>query len=169
MYSKRFALLFGVLGFINSNLKAQPMPGTGNEKLIFEKIIYHSSHCNGTCPLIDLEIDSNRTTLLRLDIWKGKGVTDKHKSGTFKGKIEPKTYFNLIAILIGSDYANLKFPPEFCCDAVVTTIIIYANGKRTTLKSMTPPEKAHKLISCLYDLGTKSDLPPTTEEIKIEE
>jgi hypothetical protein len=34
---------------------------------------------------------------------------------------------------------------------------------------MTPPEKARKLISFLYDLGTQSALPPTTEDIKIEE
>lgn len=157
-----------MLALINSNLKAQPTIPPGSEKLIFEKIIYHSSHCNGTCPQIDLEIDSNRTFLLKLDIWKGKGVTDDHKSGTFKSEIDPKTFFNLFANLIASDYTNLKFPPEFCCDGVVTTLIIYANGKRTMLKSMTPPAKAHQLISFLYNLGINSRIPPTTDEINIE-
>jgi hypothetical protein len=26
---------------------------------VLEKIIYHAAHCNGTCPALDLEIDSN--------------------------------------------------------------------------------------------------------------
>jgi hypothetical protein len=169
MNSAKIAILVGMLGLMTSKLKAQPTAGLSYEKLVFEKIIYHSSHCNGTCPQIDLEIGSSRTFLLKRDIWKNKGVADNHKSGAFKGKIDPTGYFNLVCILISSDYTNLKFPSVLCCDGAITTIIIYANGKRTILKSMTPPEKARKLISFLYDLGTQSALPPTTEDIKIEE
>ena len=165
----KFVALVGILGLINASPKTKPIVGPGKDKLIFEKIIYHSSHCYGTCPGIDLQIDSNRIITLKRDVWKAKGVTNIPESGSFKGRLDPKAYFNLIAILISSDYVNLKFPPVDCCDGVITTIVVYANGKRTILKSMTPPEKARKLISFLHDLGMQSGIPPTTEEIKIDD
>lgn len=144
------------------------MSSPNHGQLVFEKLIYHSGHCNGACPQIDLEIDSNNNVLLKREFWKGKGVIDNHRSGNFKGKIEPKTYFSLITTLIASNYIDMKFPPVFCCDAPITTIIIYANGKRTYLSSMTPPENAHRLIASLYDLATKLEIPSTSEEIKLE-
>jgi hypothetical protein len=52
---------------------------------------------------------------------------------------------------------------------LVTTIIIYANGKQIILKLITTPEKAQELISFLQNLGMQSAIPPTTEEIKINE
>ena len=165
----KFVFLIGILGLVHLNIKAQPTHDPGTEKPVFEKIIYHSSHCYGTCPKIDLEIDSNLCIILKREFWKAKGVNDRHGSGNFKGKITPKVYFDLVANLITCDYINLKFPPILCCDGVITTIIVYANGKKTILESMTPPEKARKLISFLYDLGTQLAIPLTTEEIKIEE
>ena len=169
MQPSKFIFLIGLICLGHLNLKAQAENTSGDQKLIFEKIIYHSGQCNGICPEIDLEIDSNNNVLLKKSIWKEKGLIDNHKSGNFKGKIDPKTYFNLMANLIASDYSNLKFRPVFCCDGVITTIIIYANGKRVALSSMTPPEKALRLISFLHDLATQLNIPPTTEEIKMEE
>jgi|SRR5580658_3767292 hypothetical protein len=169
MISYRIVFLVGILAVVLSNLQAQPTNALNSKKLIFEKLIYHSSHCNGSCPGIELQIDSNRNILLRRDIWKKKGIADSHKSGSFKGKLDLATYSDFLAILTRSDYANLKFPQVDCCDAVVTTIVIYANGKRTILKSMTPPQEALALISFLYNLGMQSAVPPTTGEIKIDE
>jgi hypothetical protein len=45
----------------------------------------------------------------------------------------------------------------------------YPNGKQIILKLMTTPEKARELISFLQYLGMQSAIPPTTEEIKIDE
>jgi hypothetical protein len=44
-----------------------------------------------------------------------------------------------------------------------TTILIYANGKRTILKSMTPPERARELIAFLLDVGMHSAIPSTAK------
>lgn len=168
MTSPGIALLIGMLGLINSNLNARGTNGPGSQKFVFSRIIYHSTHCNGTCPQIDLEIDSSGNVLLKREFWKAKGEVEDHGSGSFKGKIDPKTYFDLIATLIKSDYSKLKFPPEFCCDASVTTIIIYANGRRTRLSSMSPPADAYSLISFLHDLATKIKIPPTADKINLE-
>lgn len=165
----KFVFLFGILGLLHLNIKAQPTDNPDDKKLVFEKLIYHSSRCYGTCPQIDLEIDSNLNIALKREFWKRKGVRDKRMSGSFKGKIKSGVYNNLVAHLIACDYINLKFPPILCCDAVITTIIVYANGKRTILESMTPPENAQKLISFLFALGTQLTIPLSAEEIKIGE
>ena len=115
-----------------------------------------------------MEIDSNNDVLLKREFWKGKGEIDKRRSGKFKGKIAAETYSQLITTLIASDYSNLDFPPVFCCDLPITTIIVYANGKRTQLSSMTPPEKARKLTDLLYSLSTTLNIPTTTEEFNLE-
>jgi Domain of unknown function (DUF6438) len=156
--------------FVFAQLAGRAQTGDGGVKpLRVEKVIYHSSHCYGTCPAIDLEVDSNYDVALKLDVWGAKGETDKHLSGNFKGKIDPHTYFKLVAALVSSHYADLKFPPIFCCDGIVTTIIVYANGSCVELSSMTPPKEADKLISFLGDLALRLKLPRTTEDIEIEE
>jgi hypothetical protein len=157
--------LVGLCPFIS---KSQ-MRDTAASHFVLEKLIYHSSRCEGPCPAIDLEIDSNYDALLKLDVINAKDEIDIHQSGGFKGKIDPHAYFDLVAILIASNYTELKFPAEYCCDAVVTTIIVYANGKRTKLSSMCPPKEAQKLIAFLHDLSLKANLPPTTQEIQLEQ
>src|ERR1700743_1477205 len=116
MQQAKFVFLIGLMVLIHLHLKAQQTNGfdsrglSDSGRMIFEKIIYHSGHCNGTCPQIDLEIDSNGVILLKRDIWSKKGVTDPRKSGNFKGKIDPETYFGLCTRLFASDYAHLEFP-----------------------------------------------------------
>jgi hypothetical protein len=168
MQPRKLVVLVSAIALLHSTSTAQSRTTTTTHWAL-EKIIYHSGHCNGTCPAIDLEIDSNNNVLLKRDIWTAKGVTDKHHSGSFKGKIDPHTYFNLIATLLSSDYSNLTFPAIFCCDGEITTIIIYANGRRTKLSSMTPPKEAFRLIEFLQDLALKLNLPPTAEDIKLEQ
>jgi hypothetical protein len=168
MQKSKLAILISIFGLYQPNLKAQKFDSF-TKHLVVEKIIYHSGHCNGTCPAIDLEIDSNYDVFLKRDIWLGKGESDKFRSGSFKGKIDPHTYFNLVATLISSKYTELKFPANYCCDGAITTIIIYANGKRTKLSSMFPPKEAHKLIAVLDDLALKLNIPPTTEDLSIEQ
>jgi hypothetical protein len=138
------------------------------EPLVLEKVIFHTGQCYGTCPQIDMEIDSNYNVMLKRNLYTKKGVLDLRRSGSFKGKVSPKTYFNLFATLVKSDYSNLKFPVNFCCDGAIITIIVYANGKRTYLSSMLPPKEARTLIDFLENLGTGLDLPSTKEEINVE-
>ena len=83
---------------------------------VLEKIIYHAAHCNGTCPALDLEIDSNYGVLVKRDIWSAKGKPDKRRSGNFKGKIARSAYLNLLTTLVRSNYTELNFPPNYCCD-----------------------------------------------------
>ena len=154
-----------VSALLLSGKKQQPKDSP-LKPIVFEKIIYHTTQCFGDCPIIDLEVDSNYDVYLCRFIYAN--TQDSAKSGFFKGKIDPHTYFNLTATIISSDYEHLKFPATFCCDAPIQTIIIYANGKRTRLSSMTAPEEARKLIDSLYNLAVEIDIPRTNEKINIE-
>ena len=165
MQTFKSTILLGLAVSFQLALHAQ----TTTKYLTLEKIIYHSSHCNGTCPVIDMEIDSNYNVCLHREIWTGKGEPDKYRSGNFKGKIDPHAYFNLSAALISSNYVNLKFPPIYCCDGAITTIIVYANGKRTRLSSMLPPREADQLIEFLHDLSLNLKIPPTSENLDLEQ
>lgn len=143
--------------------------GAVNQPLVLEKLIYHAGPCNGTCPTIDLEIDSSRNIYVRRGLWIARGRPDKVHSGNFEGKIDRHTYSRLLAALVSSHYAHLQFPPDFCCDGSIKTIIVYANGKKTKLSSMSPPKGALPLIAFLQDLALHVQLLATTEDLEIEQ
>lgn len=141
----------------------------GADKIKFEKIVYHSSRCFGFCPQIDMEIDNNRNIVLHRDFFKRKGETDSANTGNFKGTLSKEKYDELLHALDTADYNNWDFPDITCCDGVVTTLIIYSNGKRKYLKSMTPPENAAAFINFLKKLGTETTLPKTDDDISLED
>ena len=134
----------------------------------FTRLVYHSSHCNGTCPAIDMEIDRNRNILLHREIWSKKGETDENASGYFKGRLDADTYAELEHFLSNSGYYNWIWPEDTCCDAVITTIIIHANGKRTRFISMTPPNEAKAFIDYLFEFGMNIKIPRTDQHLVIE-
>ncbi|MBC7874479.1 MAG: hypothetical protein H7Y01_10810 [Ferruginibacter sp.] len=141
---------------------------TGNE-IQFEKLIYHSSRCDGTCPQVDLQIDSNRIIIVNRVFFDSKGEIDSSRSGNFKGVLEPAGYDQFMKELQSADFKNLKFPDIQCCDGVIKTIIVYSGGDRTYLKSMTPPPEASAFISFLHQIGTVMKLTTTTEVLNMEE
>jgi hypothetical protein len=138
-------------------------------KMKFEKLIFHSSRCNGTCPRIDLEIDSSQAILVNREFFITKSETDLSKSGQFKGLLSTEKFNEFLNELALSNYENLEFPNVACCDGVITTLIVYGNGKKKYLKSMTPPKEGSELISFLFKLGTELPLKKTKEAVKLEE
>ncbi|MEI9945886.1 MAG: DUF6438 domain-containing protein [Chitinophagaceae bacterium] len=162
-------MLFGLVS-ISFCLSSCTQPGSESiTKMQFEKIIFHSSRCYGSCPQIDFQVDSTRNIFINRKYFKSKSEEDKSKSGSFKGVLDIDTYNDLLQILEKSDYTNLKFPDITCCDGVITTIIIYSNNKRTYLKSMTPPKESSALIAFLHKLGTESELTKISDAITLEE
>ena len=144
--------------------------GTNNtDTLNLQKIIFHSSPCNGTCPNINLEIDSNRNISLNREVYKTKSGLDKNLSGQFKGTVNTEDYSNLKSLLQSCQIGTISFPAINCCDAPVITIIVYYNNKKAYLKSMVPPQAAGKLISFLTRIGTAGSLEKTNGVMSIEE
>jgi hypothetical protein len=149
-----------------SSQKKNNSPETG---LAFEKLVFHSSRCNGTCPKIDFAIDSSRNIVLNREFFLNKSEKDTARSGTFKGVVSNQQINELLGVLETSKYDNLVFPDINCCDGVITTIIIYTNGRRKYLKSMKPPEAATQLITYLFKLGTEIQLSRSGKPVLLEE
>jgi hypothetical protein len=143
----------------------------------FEKIIFHTTGCFGTCPTYNLEIDNDKTVKLFTSQFYAElkkplyiETLDTSKMGHFTGSINNRTYNDLINILQASNIDSLSFDSSaMCCDGSVKTIIIYYNGKKKYLKSMFPPDKADNLIGSLYAICKDSNLKRTTEKFKIED
>lgn len=139
------------------------------QEIKFEKIIYHSSLCFGSCPVIDLQIDSNKNILLRREVVSFKRNNETPSLKKYNGFLTQPEYDSVLTLLKKADYKNLQFEDVQCCDGVITTLIIYSGGDKKYLKSMMPSQQSQELINYLHKLGMKTDLPEIKEEIKLEE
>lgn len=137
-----------------------------DKSINFEKIIYHTTSCFGSCPTIDLEIRKDKSVYLRGQFYKDNSMfeIDSIKSGMYAGKLNDTLYDELIDILQTCNLKTLSFPERHGADAPVTTLIIYYNGQRKYLKSMFPPTIVDKLIEFLYLVNTKANLTRTEEK-----
>lgn len=140
----------------------------------FEKIIYHSSGCFGTCPTYHLEVLNDKNIKLYAEtVYSGGRFTERmedvEKMGYFVGELDNKTYEKLIKEINTIDIENLTFGEANCCDASLKTVIIYYNGKRKYLQSMFPPKNAQNLISILIEICKSSNLKRTSEKFNIED
>jgi hypothetical protein len=134
----------------------------------FSKIVYHLSRCNGTCPSMDLEIDSTKSLYVSREFYKTKSEVDSANSGRFKGVLSPEQNKQLIEVLKKSNLDSLEFAPVGIADVPETTIIIYYNGKRKYLKSERPSANANELITLLKSIGNDKGLARTTEVKELE-
>jgi hypothetical protein len=132
------------------------------------KLVYHLSRCNGTCPSIDLQIDSNKAVYVNREFYKTKSLVDSANSGRFKGTLTQEQHKALIDVLKKINLDSLEFAPVGIADIPETTIIVYYNGKRKYLKSARPPVVANDLITLLKAIGNDKGLERTTEEKELE-
>jgi hypothetical protein len=132
------------------------------------KIVYHLSRCNGSCPSMDLEIDSNKTVYVNREYYKTKSDLDSSRSGRFKGTLTREQHIKLVEVLKKSNLDSLQFTPVGIADIPETTIIVYYNGKRKYLKSAKPPVAANDLISLLKSMVDDKGLERTTDVKELE-
>lgn len=143
---------------------------SAKEDFRFEKIMYHSGPCFGFCPSYHMQIDNNKTVLLKGDSTynKRRGGGDDSRAGYFIGKVADTSYQKLVAELSKIGLDTLKFRGPNCCDAAMKTIIVYYNGKRRYLHAMFPPDHAHGLISTLNGIYSRNKFEPTQQRFEIE-
>lgn len=132
------------------------------------KVIYHLSRCNGSCPAIDLEIDSARNVYVNREFYKSKSEMDSVNSGTFKGKLTAAQDTQLVEVMKKSNLDSLQFLEVGITDVSETTIIVYYNGKRKHLTSARPPQEANDMITFLKSVASDSTLQRTTEVKELE-
>lgn len=144
-----------------------------DESFQFEKLIFHSSRCFGSCPIIDLEILSNRKFKLTGNYYiENSRKEDKNRSGTYNGELTEEEYSKLIDLIIKSritTYNDTDKNTNFCCDGSIKTFILYHNGERKYFKAMITPPLLDEIISFLYIIDKKAILSKTSDKFEFEE
>lgn len=125
----------------------------------FNELTFHSSSCNGSCPDISLNINSEGSIRLIRIFYQSKGVEDTVNSGSFKGSLDTKNYQKLQSLLKEVDWQAVTFPDVTCCDKPVVQILLTFDSKMHKFRSMQPPSSTHKLIEFLTHLSTTIKLP----------
>lgn len=144
-----------------------------NRDINFDKIIFHTTHCFGHCPIYHLEVIKNGETKLHKEIVYKKKENrifhvDTMQIGYYTGKISKELLNQLIFSIQTCNLENLNFRGSLCCDGSIKTIIIYYNGNRKYLKDMFPPKIAQNLIDQLYLICEKANLSKTNISFKLE-
>jgi hypothetical protein len=136
----------------------------------FKKIVYHTTHCFGTCPMINLEINEDGSFYFNAEFQKEYTYMqiDSLKTGRFNGRLDSEQLSELITILQTSNLKTLTFPERTGADGPTTTLIIYYNNRRKYLKSMFPPTIAEKIIEYLYLVTEKAKYERTDDIREIE-
>ncbi len=139
----------------------------------FEKLIFHTSTCFGSCPVIHLEILKNGTFKLDGTYYKNRSYNSKdyERSGNFTGKLTEKDLKNLNDLIVKSritTFEDTKDGNMFCCDGAIKTIILYHNGNRNYFKAMFETRLLRELVSYLYEIDKKAELVKTDEKFEFE-
>jgi hypothetical protein len=135
----------------------------------FEKIVYHTTTCFGSCPEIDLEIDSNKRIYIHASyLMDSSSQINEKRSGRFEGELRDSLYNELILSIQTCNLKTLEFSMVDEYDAPVRTIIIYFNGQRKYFKSNFPPNIANDLIDYLSGIRDRAKLDRTAEERVLE-
>ncbi|WP_166968108.1 DUF6438 domain-containing protein [Yeosuana marina] len=138
----------------------------------FEKLVFHTSTCFGSCPVIHLEILKDGTFKLDGTYYKNRSYNSKdtERSGSFTGILKDEELKELNDLIVKSRITTFEDTKGnmFCCDGAVKTIILYHNGKRNYFKAMFEPRLVQELISFLYQIDKKAELTRTDEKFEFE-
>ncbi|MGG9962925.1 DUF6438 domain-containing protein [Ferruginibacter sp. SUN106] len=157
-FSKKFFLNRGTIRFVKKQYWI-------SKDLKVGKVFFHSSECFGSCPLIDIEIDPDRTVKYKL----GGFATEAAKSGHFIGKMPDSTYQFFLLLLQNCQLETLRWNSVQCCDGVVVTLIFYFNKERKYLKSMLPSVITNDMLDFFYTIESKVVFKRTDEKFYMEE
>ncbi len=136
----------------------------------FEKIIFHSSRCFGSCPIINLQVNSDKSILLSKTpsstMKKASVSANNDELEYFKGTLSDNLFNKLTSELAKTQ--NVNFEGINCCDAPLKSMIIYQGGKRKEIETMFPPEESANLIATLYEISSLENLTKVSEKFEIE-
>ncbi|BCY29056.1 DUF6438 domain-containing protein [Flavobacterium okayamense] len=141
----------------------------------FEKIIFHTSKCFGTCPEYHLEINKKKEVKLFIEKAYQKRKIDTLKIGYYKGKLDNETYSELISLIekIDLEKSGITEPIREPNTIVLKegsqlSIILYIKNQRKPMIYIYPAGHWEKLMSFVYKISSSENLTKTSEELKIE-
>lgn len=161
---KRISILVFII------LLASCKPAQETDTFKFDKIMFHTSACFGTCPSYHMEVRKDRTVLLQGDSLRFKRMPniDNSRVGNFTGTVNETLYNKMLKDLREIGLDTVKFGGPDCCDGAMKTIIVYYNGKRKYLRAMFPPNHANELIGTMHRIYSEGHFERTDQNIKVE-
>ncbi|SFU17681.1 hypothetical protein SAMN04489724_4687 [Algoriphagus locisalis] len=153
-------------------LSIEPIEFVQDSSFTFDKLIFHTSACFGSCPVINLEILSDKSIRFTGNYFKDENFneTDSARYGNFSGQLSDQLYNELIDLIITSKITEMenKQNQVLCCDAAVKTLILYHNDTRKYYKAMFEPSVLRNLISFLYSINQNLDLTQVEDNFYFE-
>ncbi|MFY1046559.1 DUF6438 domain-containing protein [Chryseobacterium sp. GP-SGM7] len=119
--------------------------GCSKEIPRFDKIIYKTTGCFGTCPTYYLEISSDKTIKLFAETVFKKETSifdfklDSTKMGYFKGQLDDHTFYKLnenVKKISGPDYKYYR--DDIARDTPTVTLMIQRGGDKTCYETFNP-------------------------------
>jgi hypothetical protein len=126
----------------------------------FEKIIFNSTTCYGSCPDMTLLVNNNGQVQFT-------GRKYAVKQGSFNSSISPALLNGLIEILKVCELDKIESNKQTNIDAPTYTLEIHYNGKIKYLKSCMLPFVTDNLLQYLLALPAKLKLEETNNNIDI--
>lgn len=140
-----------------------------DKNFVFDKLIFHTSTCFGSCKVIHFELLADKSIKLSKPL--GRHPHPNSKQSYFIGKLPQEEYDKLLDLIIQSKITTFEDTGEnvgFCCDGALKTIILYHNGKRKYYKVMFQRPLLYELISFLYQIEKKVEFQKTSESFTFE-
>ena len=141
----------------------------------FEKIIFHTSKCFGTCPEYHLELNQKKEIKLFIEKAYKKRTIDTLKIGFYKGKIDSETYSELISLIEKIDLEKsgivepIREPNTIVLkEGSQLSLILYIKNQRKPMIYIYPAGHWEKLMSFVYKISNLENLTKTSEELQIE-
>lgn len=153
-------------------LSIEPIEFVQDSSFTLDKLIFHTSACFGSCPVINLEISSDKSIRFTGNYFKDENFNeiDSARYGNFSGQLSDQLYNELIDLIITSKITKMenKQNQVLCCDAAVKTLILYHNDTRKYYKAMFEPSVLRDLISFLYSINQNLDLTQVEDNFYFE-
>ena len=141
----------------------------------FEKIIFHTSKCFGTCPEYHLELNQKKEIKLYVEKAYQKRKIDTVKIGYYKGKLDNETYSEFISLIekIDIEKSGIIEPKQepntiILKEGSQLSLILYTNKQRKPIIYIYPAGHWEKLMNFVYKIANDDKLIKTKEKLEIE-
>ena len=141
----------------------------------FEKIIFHTSKCFGTCPEYHLELNQKKEIKLYIEKAYQKRILDTLKIGYYKGKLNKETYSELLSLIekIDIEKSSSIEPVRESKTTILKegsqlSLILYSNKLRKPIIYIYPVGLREKLMNYVYKIVNDNNLNKTKEKLDIE-
>lgn len=141
----------------------------------FEKIIFHTTKCFGTCPVYHLEINNGGEVKLHIEKAYKNRIIDNSKIGYYTGKLGKSEYVELLNLIEEVDVEKsgiieAKHDPKTVIlkEGSQLHLIIYVGMQRKPMTHIYPVGHWNKLMKFVNNISNNSNLTKINKELYIE-